>query len=174
MFKQIVTVASVHHTGTQFITHEILKTFEARSLDHRNLVAGPAAKDIWIRIHCEPQSIDRLGYWCSSRATIVPLRHPAKVAASWKARGKDLSRLVAQWNILKNIVDEHDPMYLPIDVPDRMNWLDTISRNIDRELQTDWPVVMSCNKSATLSENDKAAVIEVMADGFFDRFGYEV
>ena len=121
MFDRIVIVASVHHSGTHFMNDEIFSQFDARSLDHRNLIAGPPAENIKIRIHCEPETVDRLGGWCSRYEVVVPLRHPLAVATSWKARGKDLERLVCQWNILKNIVDEHDPMYLPIDSPDRMN-----------------------------------------------------
>jgi hypothetical protein len=57
-------------------------------------------------------------------------------------------------------------MYLPLDSPERLNWLDTISRNMDRKLQTDWPVVSSCNKSAELTDDERESVFEVMADGF--------
>ena len=127
-----------------------------------------------MRIHCDLPQHDSLEWWLSRYPCIVPMRHPLTVAASWKARNEDLSLLPGQWAILKTEVDPYEPMYLPIDSPDRMNWLDTICRNIDRELQTDWPVVMSCNKSATLTDSERAAVVEVMADGFFGRFGYEV
>jgi hypothetical protein len=63
---------------------------------------------------------------------------------------------------------------LPIDSPAREQWLDPIRGFLHKELQTDWPVVMSCNKSAELTDDERESVFEVMADGFFDRFGYEV
>ncbi len=128
----------------------------------------------FVRIHCDLAQYDYLEWWLQKYPCIVPMRHPLAVAASWKAREKSLDDLAGQWSILKEHVDKYEPMYLPVDSPDRMHWLDTISRNIGQDLQTNWPVVMSCNKTATLNDSERDAVVEVMADGFFDRFGYEV
>ena len=168
----IVVVASVHHTGTHFLYEHLFDGWHRYNSGY-DCIAEPHGRGI-VRIHCDEQQSKYLPRWMDSHRVVVPMRHPMSVAASWIAREKDMKKLYFQWNCLKTLVHPCAPMYLPLDSPDRMNWLDTICRNVDEELQTEWPVIMSCNKSATLSENDRAAVIEVMADGFFDRFGYEV
>ena len=170
----MIVIASVHHTGTNFIWQDLLKGFEQFGMNHIGRGKSQLPKNGFTRIHCDLAQHGYLEWWLMRHHCIVPLRHPMSVAASWKARACDLSLLPGQWVILKNEVDPYKPMYLPIDSPDRMNWLDVISRNIGQELQTDWPVVMSCNKSATLNDDERESVFEVMADGFFDRFGYEV
>ena len=170
----MIVVASVHHTGTNFVWQNLLNGMTQVGMDHARYVNGSIPEHGFTRIHCDLAQSPYLKFWLERGHGIWPLRHPLLVATSWRARDKSLETLAGQWQILKNKVDPYQPMYLPLDSPDRMNWLHTISRNIGQELQTDWPVVMSCNKNAELSENDRAAVIEVMADGFFDRFGYEV
>lgn len=169
----MILIASVHHTGTNFVWQHLLNGMTEVGMNYSHYAIPPVCIG-FVRIHCDLLQHDYLEYWLKHALCIVPLRHPLTVAVSWKARDKDLSELPGQWQILKNEVDPHDPMYLPIDSPDRMNWLDRISRNMGQELQTDWPVVMSCNKSAELTDTERDAVVAVMADGFFDRFGYEV
>lgn len=169
----MIVVASVYHTGTNFIFQHLLKGMTQVGIAPDSKYVKGLPRNSFARIHCDLSQHVYLQWWLLRCLCVVPMRHPVSVAESWKARGRDLANLAIQWNILKTEVDPYEPMYLPIDSPDRMNWLDTISRNIDRELQTDWPVVMSCNKSATLTETEREAVVEVMDDGFFDRFGYE-
>ena len=169
----MILIASVHHTGTNFVWQHLLNGMTEVGMNYSHYVIPPAYL-CFVRIHCDLLQHKYLEYWMKRAHCIVPMRHPLSVAASWKARDKDLSELPGQWQILKNEVALYDPMYLPIDSPDRNNWLHAISRKIDQEIQTDWPVVMSCNKSAELTEAEREAVVAVMADGFFDRFGYEV
>ena len=165
----MIVVASVHHTGTNFVWQHLLK-----GMKQVGMGSDGAPKNSFARIHCDLSQHIFLERWLKKCPCIVPLRHPLTVAASWKARGKNLSNLAGQWQILKTEVDPYLPMYLPIDSPEREQWLEPIRGFIDPKLQTDWPVVMSCNKSAELTDDERASVFEVMADGFFDRFGYEV
>jgi hypothetical protein len=169
----MIVVASVHHTGTNFVHQHLLKGFPQTGMNYSHYKKPPDHRG-HVRIHCDLSQHTYLPWWLKQFPCIVPMRHPMKVAASWKARDKSLDNLAIQWKILKEKVAPYDPFYLPLDVPDRQRWLDDIICFLETDLQTDWPVIMSCNKSAELSENDKEAVIEVMADGFFDQFGYEV
>ena len=166
----MIVVASVHHTGTNFVWQHLLAGVPEVGMDYGRYSTYQPPKNGFVRIHCDRAQHEYLQWWLNRCVCIVPLRHPISVAESWKARGKDLSELAGQWQILKNEVDPHDPMYLPVDSPERMNWLDTISRHVNQELQTGWPVVMSCHKSAQLTDDERASVLETMADGFFNRF----
>lgn len=170
----MIVVAGVHHTGNNFVWQHLLKGMTQVGMNYDPSGRKRPPENGFVRIHCDLSQHNYLEWWISRYLCIVPLRHPLTVARSWKARDKDLSLLPVQWQILKKEVDPHEPMYLPLDSPDRMNWLDTISRNMGQELQTGWPVVMSCNKSAELTDEEREGVVAVMADGFFDRFDYEV
>ena len=110
----------------------------------------------------------------ASHPVVVPMRHPVSIFESWIAQDKPLALLPNQFQILKTMVDPVGPIYLPLDVPDRDSWLAKLNARLGLELQTDWPVIMSCGKRATLTDAHREAVVEIMADGFFDRFGYEV
>ncbi len=174
----IVVVASVHHTGTHFLFEHLFDGWHRYNMGY-DCISEPHGNGI-VRIHCDHQQSQYLPRWLDSHRAVVPMRNPFAVATSWKAREKDLDgfgslmeKLNSQWDCLKKMVQPYNPIYLPIDAPDRENWLAALNKELGLELQTDWPVVMSCNKSAELSFNDRQAVIEVMADGFFDRFGYE-
>jgi hypothetical protein len=169
----MIVVASVHHTGTNFVWQHLLKGMTQVGMNYDPSGRKRPPENGFVRIHCDTDQHGYLQWWLKQFPCIVPLRHPMAVAASWKAREKSLDNLAIQWKILKEKVDPYLPMYLPIDSPDREQWLEQIRGFLNPELQTDWPVIMSCNKSAELSDNDRQAVVEVMADGFFDRFGYE-
>ncbi len=170
----MVVIASVHHTGTNFVWQHLLNGMTQVGMNYDPSGRNRPPKNAFVRIHCDFGQYQYLEWWCRQFPVIVPMRHPLTVAESWKARDKDLSPLPAQWNILKNEVHQYNPLYLPIDHPDREAWLDAIRRKLGIQIQTDWPVVMSCNKSAELTDEERADVVAVMADGFFDRFNYEV
>lgn len=151
---------------------ELFKGWRHYAMNYGN-IKGPIGDGV-TRIHIDENQSEYLPRWMESHCAVVPMRHPASVIESWLARDKPFEPLLTQWQILKTMVDPADPIYLPLDVPDRDRWLSELNCKLGLELQTDWPVIMSCGKSAVLSDVHRAAVAEVMADGFFDRFGYEV
>ena len=168
----IVVVASVHHTGTHFVVDELFKGWRHYAMSYGN-IKGPIGDGV-TRIHIDKDQSIYLPRWMEHQPLVVPMRHPASVVESWLARDKPIEPLLPQWEMLKTMVDPARPIYLPLDVPDRDRWLGELNGKLGLKLQTDWPVIMSCGKSAVLSDVHRAAVVEVMADGFFDRFGYEV
>ena len=170
----MIVVASVHHTGTNFVGQEILKGFSNAGMGYRAYVKGVPTGKKQVRIHCELAHVDYLEWWCSKYPSIVPMRHPVKVFESWKVREKSFKNLAGQYDILKNIVSNFDTTYLPIDVPDRDDWLWQLNERFGLDIQTTWPVIMSRKETATLTDLELDLVRAVMSDGFFDRFGYEV
>ena len=74
---------------------------------------------------------------------IVPLRHPSLVEESWRRRGKSTTDLRENFRLLVDEIDPLNPLYLPIDVPDRQTYLDRINSELGLNLVTDWGVVNS-------------------------------
>ena len=170
----MIVLVSVWHTGTNFVFQHLFAGLAPVGMNHNCYLNGHPPNSGLVRIHCDFDQHKYLPYWVSKFRCVVPLRHPLSVARSWKAREKNLKLLPVQWQVLKRDVAPHNPLYLPLDALDRQDWLDRINEALGMDLQTDWPVIMSCEKTATLTEAERDSVSEVMADGFFDRFGYEV
>lgn len=105
--------------------------------------------------------------------TIVPFRHPMSIAESWKKRGKPLSNLAVQYQIFREAVACNNPFYLPLDAPNREEYLDQIRKRIGMPIETSWPVIGSENSTATLTRVEEDQVRHMMSDGFFGQFGYE-
>lgn len=169
----IIVIASVHHTGTNFLHNHLFAGMRQLPQNRHSFVKGfpvPTSGCHKVRCHIEPENIDNLFWWLNKAKIIVPLRHPEKVAVSWKARDKPLSDMLWQFQAMKRVFAEHEPLYLPIDSPRREDYLRALGQAIRKPLQTSWPVVSSLGKIATLSDDDREIVAEVMADGFFDRF----
>lgn len=90
---------------------------------------------------------------------VVPLRHPASVAVSWKSRGKPLDVLYALWELLTERVHRFSPLYIPIDAPERRDArLQAVSEAISKQIETNWPVVGSCGIACKLSSEENRAI----------------
>ena len=128
-------LASVYHCGTRFCRESLLSDF---NFDPHTIGTCPQAT----HIHIEPAHFKSLQYWLNAAEHIVvPLRHPVLVAESWKARGLDLEALDEQWCTLADVVVPHDPIYLPVDHPDRCLYLEVLNQRIGLDLKTDWEKV---------------------------------
>lgn len=53
--------------------------------------------------------------------------------------------MVISYYILVEILDNYDPLYLPIDSKDRDKYLDKINKKLGTSYETDWPVVSTYN-----------------------------
>ncbi len=155
-----IFVVSLPHTGTVFV-YELLNR-QAKI------------------VHYWKNSKDEARQKAATRRTIVPLRHPLEVAQSWKssellgkARHMNLSILAGLWAGFIEHIDPLDPCYLPLDVPDRQDYLDTINERFDLALTTDWPVIGHQQfGDVPLTGKEKADVLEQVEElsGFFGRF----
>lgn len=161
-----ITVVSVHHSGTNLVYDNILRAFRPRAPGPYWQNNMPHGK---LRIHCEGRFIERLRLFIKY-PVVVPMRHPAAVMASWKARGKPVNALLMQYELLKGLIDPAEPFYVPIDTPDRDRYLEQLSQLAGKHIHSRWPVVSSCGKVADLNTNEHKMVDSVMADGFFEPF----
>lgn len=164
----IIVVPSVHHTGTKLVFNDILRDLVA--FNQQDKTPRDSGK---LRIHIDAPFLEDLHYWCAKCSIIVPIKHPRDVAIGWKVRFKKLGELAQQWTWLKEEIAPYDPLYLPIDLPDRDEWLDKVNLKLNLKLNTDWPVIGRCDDPRPeLDESEKTLVNSWMADGFFEQFGY--
>ena len=92
-------------------------------------------------------------------------------------RNKKRENLVEQINLLKTEVHLHNPIYLPIDSPDREKWLDELRSATGKPMRTKWPIIASVlgkprkpRQYPELSPADKELLHSVTNDGFFHTF----
>jgi len=150
-------LASVYHTGTRFCRESLFSDF---NFSPCNIGTYPEATDLHIR----PERAEPLKHWLNTAEhVVVPLRHPMLVAASWKARGLELETLDEQWRTLVDVVISHDPIYLPIDRPNRGFYLEELNRRMGLDLETDWepvgfklPHEMKNSEPLTINERQQA------------------
>jgi len=127
-------VPSVYHTGVRFCRESLFSDFKFES----QVLPNPEATSI----HIEPTHIKVLQHWLNeAEHIVVPLRHPSLVARSWKLRNYDMDALDEQWRMLASVVAPYDPIYMPVDHPDRSLYLDALNERMGLELQTDWQPV---------------------------------
>jgi len=112
-------------------------------------------------------AIKRLDY-----PIIIPLRHPYLVQESWVRRGKPLSELIENFKLLINELDPLNPLYLPIDVENRQDYLDEINKKLDLDLRTNWSIVNSKKHTYNISykDIDPAPSIRRFVEGNLNRF----
>jgi hypothetical protein len=154
----VILVASVPHSGSRFVL---------------KLLGKPAF--FWHVYQGESlEYITELGKFCP---VVVPLRHPRAVAQSWVNRGKPIrthakhEAMCVMFRTLIDVVDKLKPLYLPVDVPNRDEYLSAL-KGVAGELHTNWEPVTDGLPQKALSEDDELAVSELLADPFFARFGY--
>lgn len=117
------------------------------------------------------------------------MRHPRAVAQTWTNRGgnhgsairSDRSadskikgvNLLNLYRLLIDVVDKHDPYYLPVDSPIREQFLSEFNKAMGIQFETDWRIVRNggCSKVEMESE-DIEAIEELLTNPFFRRFGY--
>lgn len=164
----VILVPTIPSTGTHFMRDHLLE-YEHKFVEH-----------IW------PDQMDR---WADrmqgTKSIIVPLRHPSKVALSWKARehfGRPpVMDLPMWWRRLVGMIDPARPYYLPIDqVELRDSCLEHINKNLALELRTDWRIVREKNSEAAgrldvvglTSEEYEICVLNIMVElePFFSRW----
>ena len=123
--EPLIYCPTIPHTGTHFIRDHLLAGHNTH-VEH----IWPESKFDWL---------PRLTQYASKGYPIVvPLRHPAEVALSWKRRRKDPLELPTWWRTLVDYVNPYDPFYLPLDGARRNGALELLSDALGAELVTDW------------------------------------
>ena len=65
------------------------------------------------------------------------------------------------WTVMVEDIDPLNPYYLPLDVPDRQDWLDQLNERENWNLTTDWSPRASKNNNYDLRYTDLDAVPKI-------------
>lgn len=112
------------HTGTHLIRDVILK-------DHDKHVFH--VSEHLHRLNCDPEEL-------RNNPVVSPLRHPRRVAESWKRRGSDLNTLRSMWISLMHNFAPFVDVFICIDSPARDRQLGRLNKILGTSITTDWPV----------------------------------
>lgn len=128
-----LVMPTVRHTGSLFLRDVFLSVgFE------RVTLRGQAAKNSLVFDHLYDTHMGHFKRWIERfRLVVIPLRDPAMTALSWAKRSEDFGHFLEQWRNLIALSD-HGPLYVPIDRPDRQDYLNKVAEAIGAELSTDW------------------------------------
>lgn len=170
---RVVLVTSIPHAGTRFVFEHLLSPLRRSS----ETEVDPEG---FLLEHISPDKVPRIRAWLRLYPCIVPIKHPRDVAISWKKRNLNnrtyyqTQNLCDYYRRLVSAVDPFEPFYLPLDRPDRQEYLDSINRGTWLNLETDWPIWQSIGGHARLNEEEEEMVVDLLDElsGFFTRFWY--
>jgi hypothetical protein len=171
----MVIVPTIRNTGSHFVLRLLGKQHPWRPdiLTWRG--ADRANEDSVVFDHVFPHQKGLFLPLIRDNLTIVPLRHPFLTAKSWKDRNHDKSDLVGMWETMVFDIDPLKPFYLPLDVPDRQDYLDALNEATGLNLVTDWTPRGVKHGNSDLRYQDVSPTPEIMAlteriQPFLDRF----
>lgn len=158
--KPSILILSVEHSGTRFVKNHLL---------HQN----------WSRYqHLVPHQreyIERMPGMYDF--TFVPLRAPMEIARSWARKAKPMGLLAERLEMLATMFEDEEPLWIPIDTPDRDEYVQRASEATGLDLDPrGWPKVgqdRTNNGIVSSGEKLKAlAVLPAICENleFFNRF----
>lgn len=170
----ILIIASVPHTGSHFLIDLIGYEVMRDKADIRHEVERNQRVYRFHHVY-DGESMEWLLKYGNIAPVISPLRHPMSVAQSWKNRGKPIDKHevhAPMVRLFQNLIDlskKVNMRFLPLDSPDRDQYLRRISDVARRNFKTQWayygpgPV----NPTVPLTQSDRDAVDNLMTDPFF-------
>jgi hypothetical protein len=179
----IIAIPSIQHTGTHFVRTHHLGKYE------RLEISEPVPRCWWRGDYVYQAHLmdGHMEYWPEillKVPAIVPLRHPYLVFETWKREsakgvpGREPEILVRYWETLINEIDRYNPFYLPIDSPNREEYVGRINKVLRLDLSMRFPVIHSKQGTGELTPNDVEvnSITNELVDRhktFFERF-YEI
>jgi len=164
-------LASVRSTGTRFFT-EIFRNAGIRCYK-KEQITGPGALAPGLHVsHCEPIHMFHVEHKARDYPLFLPMRHPFDVAKSWIKRGWPINHLFfAEWHNLFWLQEKYDGHWLPIDTPDRDEYLQAAGKISGLELTTDWKPHEATEtdfKPLGMTLDETKRILRVMPFDFYD------
>ena len=162
------TIPTIQHTGTKFLAKLFGDIHWASFIEDIG-----DREDVLYLGHLTANSIGNIKRL--NNPILIPLRHPYLVAESWKRRGKPLTELSENFRLLVDELDPLNPLYLPIDVDNKQDYLDKINVELGLSLSTQWGIENSKKMTYNLSYRDLSPdkiMMDLVTDieGFIKRF----
>jgi len=108
-----VCVPSIMHSGTRFVLNQVLRGYKDQNLEHPE----PKYPFSLYRCHITPDAIQKLIPFMDMYPSIVPMRHPARIAKSFRDRGLSYEDYLSQWHALMELSLVYEFVYFHIDLP---------------------------------------------------------
>lgn len=156
-----IIVPTIQHTGTWFTAYHLLADYLHNGKD---TLPHDKAGDGVVLHHVYEAKIPGLRRELQTYKGLSPLRHPAELWASWSRRQRPFAHLYEQTEYLISL-DCDNLFFLPIDHPDRDNYLAQASEHLSVTLSTDWPKIHEW-EGEIVGESGPADF-----DDYMDRFG---
>lgn len=148
----MIIIPTIPHTGTRFTENLFIQQgYSSAAMNEE--ISDSRTKVIrvgHISIGQRPHILKHI----FSNIAVIPLRHPYLTAESWRRREKPLEEMCYAYRLLVNELDSFDPLYLPIDTPDREYYLNEISDFLGVNLATEWEVKNSHHDTSRLHWQD--------------------
>lgn len=146
-----IVVPSVMHSGTHLLRYQILQAHFKD--DEDTCLFNGNSGNVMHKFHVDQ--------WYDHRRELenfpvyAPLRHPRRIAASWMKRQGGRPRrpytigyLEEQLEIMQEVIDTYNPLYLHVDHPVRDIEVDLIGRSLWLPIKACWDV---CKRSGSVT-----------------------
>ena len=164
----MIFLATVPHTGTH-TARAILGRCESGLVND----AGCLSDHVYLDDITQSRLRDKAA---QAEILVTTMRNPLDVARGWMKRGRPLVEFFPMWESLIKLRSEAESYWLPVDTPDRAEYLSVISKRVGQDLSTDWPVINQSVKQIT--PDDDYTLSDVAGwcrdRGWFKQFGYEI
>ena len=159
----MIVVPTIRNTGSHFVLRLLGKQHPWRPdiLTWRGVERANA--DSVIFDHVFPHQRHIFLPLIRDNLTIVPLRHPYLTAKSWADRNHHKSDLIGMWEVMANEIAPLRPFWLPLDVPDRQDYLDLLNERTGLSLTTDWSPAGVKHNNSDLRWQDVEPTPEIAA-----------
>lgn len=172
----IYCIQTIQHSGSRFVRRGLFGSYERVELGK-----PPRGHCVYFdHLHWDAK-LDEWRKVLPLYPIVAPLRHPRRVFKSWEMRRnsgtshKESRRCQFEWLQMIELVDKHNPYYVPVDSPDRDAFLARINEDLGFQFTTDWmpqgigmhTYAMPLN-TINLSDEDER-FIESISD-FVDRY----
>lgn len=167
----IINIPTIPHTGSYLVADGLFGGFKRLGLNSKPENGCKYFDHLFLH------KIDAWKGKMEAYPSIIPLRHPILTAVSWARRNRDLGEMCVMWYVLVEQLDRYNPYYIPVDSPNRNDWLDRLNKGLRLDLSTNWPIINSKHNTfeATIEDipEDNREQIERLCknlDDFLSRF----
>ena len=129
-----VGVASVMHSGTHLIYKMLTSCLKCKGVSIEASRAGEHGVFLFHLVDAHRDALDM-------RHLVTPMRHPVRIAESFRRRGKPIEDMYRQFENLARI----DPIFIHVDRVDRDAYVARAGKELGVQLHTDWPLLSPKN-----------------------------
>lgn len=168
----IVAAPTVEHSGTRFV----IDLFHRAGFGHIHPQQPWGHPNVLVQAH-----FGQMKHWGKFEEIlevydppmVIPLRRLHSIFLSWERRQKGFRSLDNELALMTNMNDR-DPYWLPVDAPDRDEWLSEINDGLGLHLETEWPIIGSDKRTAgkpeeTIKDQSEYHRLKDKYDWFFSQ-----